>query len=230
MATEKIQTIAQALYDYLKQNCVGKQTCTSDALLEAFPDGFIIDSIDTIWEVHDELWRIVNKERRFVLDPGENTDCHLGLPYNFPFYFRPRWAKSPAWKIRIPYFNSGEEYYQWISHLPEWSLPEPYESYFKGLYRSTLFSGYEHHIDKHIMMKALKRSQRTGQMIVIVPDEEFLPGGLGEGQCDGWTYHLEFISMRDYFSQEYERRTCMGESLPPKEEWVDLLVNFPNDI
>ena len=78
------------------------------------------------------------------------------------------------------------------------------------------------------MIKALKRSQRTGEMIDIVPDDEFLPGGASEGQCDGWTYHIEFVSMRDYFSADYDELKLLGLDLPPKEEWVECLVNDPN--
>ena len=35
-------------------------------------------------------------------------------------------------------------------------------------------------------------------MIDKVPDPEFLPGGESEDQCDGWTYHLEFILPDEY--------------------------------
>ena len=78
------------------------------------------------------------------------------------------------------------------------------------------------------MIRALKRSQRTGEMIDIVPDKEFLPGGAREGQCDGWTYHIDFVSMRDYFSADYDERELIGDDLPPKEEWLDALINHPN--
>ena len=229
MASEQTLSIAQKVYDYLKENCVGEQISTSEALMKACPNGFVIGKgEDYLWDIDEALTKLVNKERRFVFDPGEDRDCVIGLPYNCPFYFIPRGAKSPAWKIRIPYFKTGEEYFQWIKEIPADSIPEPYVRYFTDLYQSTQNWGYDKPISKQKMFKALKRSQRTGKMITIVPDEEFLPGGSSEGQSDGWTYHLEFVSMRDYFSQDYDSRIECGETLPPKETWVDCLVNEPN--
>ena len=80
------------------------------------------------------------------------------------------------------------------------------------------------------MIRALKRSQRTGEMIDIVPDEEFLPGGASEGQCDGWTYHIEFVSMRDYFSADYDECKLLGLDMSPKEDWIDGMVDHPNEM
>lgn len=172
----------------------------------------------------------ISKERKYVLDAGEETDCYIGPAYVCSFQLRPRSAKSSAWKIRIPYFNTGEEYYKWIAHLPEYGIPEAYLRYFRGLYKATIHKGYERPIKKEKMVKALKRSQRTGEMINIVPDEEFLEGGARAGQLDGWTYHIEFVPMRDYFSEDYDSRKLLGEDLPPKEEWVNALLNHPNDM
>ena len=229
MATERIQNIAQTVYDYLKRDCVGKQICISDAVANAYQGKDIpIQSDDDLWEIDEALYRLVSRKRQYVLDPGENRDCVLGLPFYCPFYFRPRGAKSPAWKIRIPYFNSGEEYFAWLSDIPAGSIPFAYERYFHGLKAATVHHGFEHPISEKKMMKALKRSQRTGQMISVVPDDEFLPGGTSEGQYDGWTYHLEFLPMREYFSQEYDSMKELGFKLPPKEEWVEQLVNEPN--
>ena len=226
--TERITSIAQTVYDYLKANRVGAQTTTSEALAEAYPDSVPIQSEDDLWDIDEALYKIVKKEREFVLDPGEYRDTVTGLPFHCPFYFRPRSSKSPAWKIRIPYFNSGEEYFQWIQDIPEGSLPEAYERYFRNLYMATLHQGFERPISKQKMIKALERSQRTGKMIVVSPDKEFLPGGSREGQCDGWTYHIEFVSMQDYFSAYYDERLQLGLKMPPKEEWVERLVKDPN--
>ena len=228
MAAERIISIAQTVYDYLKANRVGAQTTTSEALAEAYPDSVPIQSEDDLWDIDEALYKIVKKEREFVLDPGEYRDTVTGLPFNCPFYFRPRSAKSPAWRIRIPYFNSGEEYFQWIQDIPEESLPEAYERYFRELYNATVYKGYERPISKQKMVKALERSQRTGKMIVVAPDKEFLPGGSREGQCDGWTYHVEFVSMKDYFSADYDERVQLGVKMPPKEKWVERLVKDPN--
>ena len=228
MADDRIISIAKEVYDYLKRNCIGTQTTTWEAVNAACPGVFSLDSDDELWAVHAALYHLVSKERKYVFDSGEYTDCCLGLPFNCPFYLRPRSAKSSAWKIRIPYFNTGEEYFNWIADLPKFGIPEAYLRYFRGLYQATIHHGYEHPIKKEKMIKALKRSQRTGEMINIVPDEKFLPGGAREGQCDGWTYHIEFVPMRDYFSATYDELKLLGLTLPPKEEWVDCLVNDPN--
>lgn len=228
MADERIILIAKEVYEYLKRNCIGTQTTTWEAVNAACPGVLSLDSDDELWAVNAALYHLVSKERKYVFDSGEYTDCYLGLPFNCPFYLRPRSAKSSAWKIRIPYFNTGEEYFNWIADLPKFGIPEAYLRYFRGLYQATIHHGYEHPIKKEKMIKALKRSQRTGEMINIVPDKEFLPGGAREGQCDGWTYHIEFVPMRDYFSATYDELKLLGLTLPPKEEWVDCLVNDPN--
>ena len=228
--TERITVIARIVYNYLKDNCVGIQISTSEALKKACPDGFIIDKEDDLWDIHEALLRIVDNKRKYVLDHGEYRDTLTSLPFDCPFYFRPRTAKSPAWKIRIPYFNSGEEYFQWIQDLPGESLPEAYESYFRYLYQATVHKGFEHPISKQKVVKALERSQRTGKMILIALDKKFLPGGSRERQCDGLTYHIEFVSMQDYFSQDYDFRVKRGLKLPPKEEWVGHLVKDPNSL
>lgn len=230
MKDERIISSAQKVYDYLKRKCVGKQTCTWEIVKKVCPDILSVDSDEDLWAVHDALYHLVSKERKYVLDAGEDTDCCIGLPYHCPYYFRPRWAKSSAWKIRVPYFNTGEEYFDWIADLPEYSLPEPYVRYFRGLYQATIHKGYERPIKKEKMIRALKRSQRIGEMIDIVQDEEFLPGGASEGQCDGWTYHIEFVSMRDYFSADYDECKLLGLDMPPKEDWIDGMVDHPNEM
>ena len=230
MATERIISIAQTVYDYLKRNCIGTQTSTSEALAAAFHEDVPLQSEDDLWEIDYALSRLVSKERKYVRDLGENTDCFLGFPYNIPFYFRPRSAKSPAWKIRIPFFNNGEDYFKWMTDIPDGLIPKAYERYFRRLYQATIHKGYEHPISKAKMIKALKRSQRTREMIVVAPDKKFLPGGSRADQHDGWTYHLEFVSMREYFSEEYDFQQFCDGSLPPKDEWVEGMVNHPNDM
>lgn len=227
--------MAQEVYDYLKRDCIGVQTCTADAVEAVFPGVMTPESDEDLWAIHDALYHLVSKERKYVLDAGEETDCYIGPAYVCSFQLRPRSAKSSAWKIRIPYFNTGEEYFDWIAKIREFGsleigIPEAYLRYLRGLYQATIHHGYEHPIKKEKMIRALKRSQRTGEMIDIVPDKEFLPGGAREGQCDGWTYHIEFVSMRDYFSADYDERELIGDDLPPKEEWLDALINHPNEM
>ena len=100
--------------------------------------------------------------------------------------------------------------------------------YFRTVYQATIHKGYEHPISKQKMIQALERSQRTGKLIVIAPDKEFLPGGSRDDQYDGWTYHIEFVSMKDYFSKDYDIRVKLGFKMPPKEKWVEGLAKDPN--
>ena len=109
--------------------------------------------------------------------------------------------QHPSWEGIVPCFESGREYLDWIQHSSQWdgSVPPEYGEYFMRLGGAVLFKGYDGSIPEKKMYRALERSQRTGEMIDIVPDAEFLPGGARECQLDGWTYHTEFVSREEYF-------------------------------
>lgn len=115
--------------------------------------------------------------------------------------------QHPSWNGIAPCFESGREYLDWTQNWSLWhdSVPEEYESYFLEVGNAVRHQGYERPISERKMCKALERSQRTGEMIDIVPDAEFLPGGAREGQCDGWSYHIEFISKEEYFRRKQEK-------------------------
>ena len=112
--------------------------------------------------------------------------------------------QHPSWAGIVPCFESGRDYLDWIQHSSLWdgSVPPEYEDYFRRLGGAVLFKGYDGSIPEKKMCRALERSQRTGEMIDIVPDPEFLPGGARECQLDGWTYHVEFVSREEYFKRQ----------------------------
>ena len=114
--------------------------------------------------------------------------------------------QHPSWEGIVPCFESGRKYLDWIQNWREWegSVPADYESYFLELGSAVRHYGYERPIPEKKMCKALERSQRTGEMIDVVPDPEFLPGGARANQCDGWTYHIEFLSREEYFKRRQE--------------------------
>ena len=99
--TERITVIAQSVYDYLKANRVGAQTTTSEALAEAYPDSVPIQSEDDLWDIDEALYKIVKREREFVLDPGEYRDTVTGLPFNCDRYQRRMSVISAIWIWRL---------------------------------------------------------------------------------------------------------------------------------
>lgn len=147
------------------------------------------------------------------------------------------------WKDIVPCFESGKEYLEWIQNYSSWSntIPDKYESYFLEIGNAVRHRGYERPISEKKMWKALERSQRTGEMIDVVPDSEFLPGGASEGQCDGWTYHIEMISPEEYFKRQMEEKNQMrafrfihraewhfAKTMPQIPHWYCLLKECDN--
>ena len=114
--------------------------------------------------------------------------------------------QHPSWKGIVPCFESGREYLDWIQNFIQiWEQFNPkYVNYFLELRGAVYPLSYDVPIDENEMCSALERSQATGEMIDIAPEEEYLPGGAREGQCDGWTYHIEFMTPEDYFKKRRE--------------------------
>lgn len=146
--------------------------------------------------------------------------------------------QHPSWEGIVPCFESGREYLDWIQNWMEWegSVPADYEAYFLELGSAVRHYGNERPIPEKKMCKALERSQRTGEMIDVVPDPEFLPGGSRANQCDGWTYHIEFLSREEYFKKRQEeedleraQRFCyraewhFAKTMPQIPHWYCLL-------
>lgn len=112
--------------------------------------------------------------------------------------------QHPSWKGIVPCFESGREYLDWIKDIfaQEGTYDPKYRYYFWRLSGSVSKYSYDAPIDEEEMCAALERSQITGEMIDLEPDDEFLPGGEREGQLDGWEYHIVFRSKED-FSKKY---------------------------
>ena len=81
-------------------------------------------------------------------------------------------SQHPSWEGIVPCFESGREYLEWIQNWMEWEskVPEEYEDYFREVGNAVRHHGYEHPISEKKMCRALECSQRTGEMIDIVPD------------------------------------------------------------
>ena len=86
-------------------------------------------------------------------------------------------TQHQSWEGIVPCFESGQEYLDWIQNWMEWEgkVPEEYADYFREVGNAVRHQGYERPISEKKMCRALERSQRTGEMIDIVPDPEFLP-------------------------------------------------------
>ena len=82
--------------------------------------------------------------------------------------------------------------------MPEYQLK--YAQYIIG---ECEFRGYESCIEKETMYKYLEMAEKSNKRIVVRPDDDFLPGGGREHQCDGWTYHPVLIDNNVYTEEEY---------------------------
>lgn len=113
--------------------------------------------------------------------------------------------QHPSWEGIVPCFEFGREYLDWTQHWSSWreNVPPEYESYFLEVGNAVRHQGYDRSIPEKKMIRALERSQRTGEMVDVVLDPECLPGGALEGQCDGLHYHIEMVSKEEYFKRRH---------------------------
>ena len=114
--------------------------------------------------------------------------------------------QHPSWEGIVPCFKSGREYLDWVKNFIQiWEHFNPqYVNYFLELRGAVNPFSYDAPISENEMCSALERSQITGEMIDIDPNEEYLPGGEREGQLDGWHYHLVFLTKDEYFRKKKE--------------------------
>lgn len=81
---QEIQDFARVLYAYLKEHCVGKETCTFDI---AQAVGLTLEH-DELWAVHDALELIVEEENKYEMYLGRYANMIVGIPPYIPFKFR----------------------------------------------------------------------------------------------------------------------------------------------
>lgn len=100
-------------------------------------------------------------------------------------------------------FKSGREYLDWIKE-GSWlgNMNSCTEEAYLWEIKGAVSPGYDVPIPEEDMCKALERSMRTGEVIALEPDPEFLPGGTHAGQLDGWSYHLKFMKPDVFFKLE----------------------------
>jgi hypothetical protein len=197
----QIRDLARMLYAYLKEHCVGRELSTSTLVGKAVKpeSSFFPFEENEIWDTHDALWNLTRQGHKYQMDFDRYANQCVGLPYNIPFIFRLKKDKHECWDGLVPFFKSGKSYLKWIREGYHDECEGEYYSYFQELKNAVSPFGYDEPISEKEMCKALEQSQVSGEMIDVVPDPEFLPGGAREGQCDGWTYHLEFVSHEEYF-------------------------------
>lgn len=220
----EVRDFARVLYAYLKEHYVGREISTRSLVYEAVesapsysPEGELINPDppfypfleSDLWRVHDALWSITRQGHKYEMDFDWFANQCVGLPYNIPFVFRLKKDKHKIWNGIVPFFKSGKSYLKWIREgTYGYCDDDHFCVYFRDLENAVSPLGYDQPIPEKEMRKALMRSQVTGEFIDVVPDSDFLPGGEREGQCDGWTYHLEFVSFEEYF-----KRNPIGHSL-----------------
>lgn len=61
---------------------------------------------------------------------------------------------------------------------------------------------YDTPIKKEVMYRFLEKAEKEDKRIEIVPDDDFLPGGCCQDQCDGWTYHPVLLDNNFYTDEE----------------------------
>ena len=214
---KNVKDFARVLYAYLKEHCIGREISTMELVYEAVepvpsynsegepinPDSpFFPFTEHQIWDVHNALLVIVAQGHKYDMDFDNYANQCVGLPYNIPFIFRLKKDKNKCWEELVPFFKSGRSYLKWLREgYHNEDCEGAYFDYFRELRQAVDPLGYEQAVPEKEMRKALMRSQVTGEMIDVVPDTEFQPGGEREGQLDGWTYHLEFVSHEEYFKR-----------------------------
>lgn len=82
------------------------------------------------------------------------------------------------------------EEYKRLLHSPD--ISEDERAYYNDIINVVDWYSYDVSISKDKMFAALEKAERQGKRVKIVPDDDFLEGGARHGQCDGWTYHIEF--------------------------------------
>ena len=76
--------LANTLYAYLKEHCIGKETSTWDLVQKVA----IQLTEDELWAVHDALQSVIEEENEYEMYLGHYADEKVGLPYCIPFKFR----------------------------------------------------------------------------------------------------------------------------------------------
>lgn len=85
--------IARQIYEWLKVQRSKRDISTSEALLKA--KGYTWADLESLhigeeelFRIHDNLLRIIKKEKEYVADFSAYMDLTVGLPFNIPFIFR----------------------------------------------------------------------------------------------------------------------------------------------
>ncbi len=128
------------------------------------------------------------------------------------------------WQDMIPPFKSGREFLDWIIE-GSWmgNIEGPFGHYWYMIKQAVNPVSYDVPIPEETMCEALERTLRTGEMIDIEPDTEFLVPPPEERQLDGWTYHIEFVSADGYFQVE-------TPPSPPEEIDQQRAFRFINNV
>ena len=92
-------------------------------------------------------------------------------------------------------FPWGKSIYEEYERKEDLGVASQYE---RRIFYACKDNSYEQAIDKQTMYRALEEAECLGMKVDIVPDPEFQPGGICEGQCDGWSYHPEVVTKEEY--------------------------------
>lgn len=96
---QDVKDFALLLYAYMKEYCIGREISTRELVSEAVEPTSALGSNgevatdDELWDVHNALYDIVERGRKYVMDFDRFVDASVGFPYDIPFIFRLRSAK-----------------------------------------------------------------------------------------------------------------------------------------
>lgn len=169
--SDKVQNIAQKIYDYFRTLPYCSEVSTSEGLSNV-EEGVFFD-LDDMFEIHNELMRIIRSEGIYVADFGRYEYLTVGLPYNIPFFFRAR-------------YNQGARIYNILEALAhgtfEGECSEDDRNYAINVVRMVEGTGYDCPVLKRQVVRALDSAFRKCCRIKFEPKPETME------RCDGWGY------------------------------------------
>ena len=178
--SEDIKQLAQMCYKRLVMMPYDSHVCTSELLSEIEDDG-VVRELPDMFDLHNALMDCIRENRAYEADSTDTAFMCLGLPYNIPFYFRPKVSYRLGWALFQTLMHSGDPQAKEIVAMSDYD-----------------YHGYEQPMPLYHVYNMLAKAYRKKCGLKIVADPEFQEGGALHDQYDGWSYHLELDSDKPF--------------------------------